>query len=213
MLCLHAALTGHPVWPGKAYQRVKDASNMTDRLGALQALVGAHLPLADQALAHFLAVAGDDALVLDKWFMVQARAPEAVPGVHPAVPGAAFARAKALLKHPAFSLKNPNRARSLLGSLFGANPGAFHRADAAGVVLWADKLLEVDALNPQLASRIARALDRWAVLAEPYRGAARLALQRVAAKAELSADTREVVERALASETPAAEPPVDGATA
>jgi aminopeptidase N len=81
--------------------------------------------------------------------------------------------------------------------IFSANPASVHRADAAGVVLWADKVLEVDALNPQLAARMARAMDRWARLAEPYRSAAREALARVAARADLSNDLREVVGRAL----------------
>jgi aminopeptidase N len=201
MLCLHAVQRGDDSWPGRAYQRVKSAGNMTDRLGALQALVGAHAALAEPALAHFLAAFPGEALVIDKWFSVQARAPEPVPGVTDgggrAAPGQAFSRAKALLAHPAFSLRNPNRARSLLSTLFAANPAAFHRADAAGYVLWADKLLELDALNPQLAARVARAMDRWAVLAEPWRSAARMALERVAAKAELSSDVREVVTRAL----------------
>ena len=110
-----------------------------------------------------------------------------------------FARAKGLLKHPDFSLKNPNRARSLLTTLCTANPGAFHRADAAGYVLWADKLLEMDALNPQVAARLARSMDRWALLAEPYRSAAREAIARVAAKPDLSNDVREIVSRALAA--------------
>jgi aminopeptidase N len=155
-------------------------------------------------LAHFLAAFPGEALVVDKWFSVQARAPEPVPGVADGggrvAPGQAFNRAKALLTHPAFSLRNPNRARSLLSTLFTANPAAFHRADAAGYVLWADKLLEVDTLNPQLAARMARAMDRWALLAEPYRSAARMALERVAAKPELSGDVREVIGRALAGQ-------------
>ena len=109
----------------------------------------------------------------------------------------AFARAKALLQHPDFSLKNPNRVRSLLSALFTANPAAFHRADAAGYVLWADKLLEIDAINGHVAGRMARAMDRWASLVEPYRSAAREAIARVAAKPDLSSDVREVVTRAL----------------
>jgi aminopeptidase N len=135
--------------------------------------------------------------VLDKWFALQAMAPEPVPGVHAGQPGSAFARAKALLQHPDFSIKNPNRARSLLSTLFTLNPAAFHRADAAGYVLWADQLLEIDALNGHVAGRMARAMDRWASLAEPYRSAAREAIVRVAAKADLSSDVREVVTRAL----------------
>ena len=101
-----------------------------------------------------------------------------------------LARARELLKHPDFTLRNPNRARSLLLALCSGNPAAFHRADAAGYVFWAEQLLAVDALNPQLAGRLARAMDRWSALAEPYRSAAREAISRVAAKSDLSPDTR-----------------------
>ena len=196
-LCLRAVRQGDAVWQGRAYQRFKEASNMTDRLGALQALVQSQSLMADTALARFHAQAHGDALVLDKWFALQASAPEPVPGVHEGQPGSAFARIKSLLQHADFSLKNPNRLRSLLSTLFTANPAAFHRADAAGYVLWADKLLEVDAINGHVAGRMARAMDRWATLAEPYRSAAREAITRVAAKPDLSSDVREVVTRAL----------------
>ena len=104
-----------------------------------------------------------------------------------------------LMKHPDFTLRNPNRARSLIFSYCSANPGAFHRRDAAGYVFWSDRVMELDALNPQVAARLARALDRWNKLAEPYRGAAREAIARVAAKSDLSNDVREVVSRALVS--------------
>jgi aminopeptidase N len=77
-------------------------------------------------------------------------------------PAGSVRHAPALLQHPDFSLKNPNRARSLLLGPVHANPAAFHRADAAGYVLWADRVLELDAINPQLAARLARAMDRWA---------------------------------------------------
>lgn len=102
------------------------------------------------------------------------------------------------MKHPDFSLKNPNRARSLIFSYCNANPGAFHRQDAAGYAFWADRVIELDTLNPQVAARLARALDRWSKLAEPYRTAARDAIARVAARPDLSNDVREVVGRALA---------------
>ena len=108
-----------------------------------------------------------------------------------------FNRVRALLKHPDFTLKNPNRARSLIASLCTGNPGAFHRADAAGYLFWADRVLELDAANPQLAARIARVMDRWGQLAEPYRSAAREAVSRVAARPDLSDDVREIVTRAL----------------
>ena len=196
MLCLQAVARGDTVWPGRAYQRFKEAGNMTDRLGALLALTDSHASLAEAALQRFHAQAAGDALVLDKWFMLQARIPEPVAADGRAT-GAVFQRAKALLLHPDFSLRNPNRMRSLLSTLMSFNPAAFHRGDAAGYVLWADKLMELDAINPQVASRLARVMDRWASLAEPYRSAAREAIARVAAKPDLSNDVREVVSRAL----------------
>ena len=197
LLCGHAVRHGDTVWPGRAYQRFKDAGNMTDRRAAVSALVDAHSTLADAALERFYAWAKNDALVLDKWFALQAQASEPVPGLSPQPPGHAFARAKALLQHSDFSMKNPNRMRSLLQMLCSNNPAAFHRADAAGYVLWADRLLELDTINANVAARFARALDRWATLAEPYRSAARLAISRVAAKPDLSNNVREIVTRAL----------------
>jgi len=190
MLCLDAVERADAVWPGRAYQRFKDASNMTNRLGALTALVGAHSPLAELALSSFHEMFKSEALVVDKWFTLQATAPESE--------GRVFQRVKTLMSHPDFNLKNPNRARSLIGALCMANPAAFHRTDAAGYVFWADRVLELDSMNPQLAARIARVMDRWSRLAEPYRSAAREAIGRVAAKSDLSNDVREIVMRALA---------------
>ncbi|CAD5374894.1 Aminopeptidase N [Rubrivivax sp. A210] len=197
MLCLHAVRQGDATWPGRAYQRFKDAGNLTERMDAIGALVRAQSPLAEPALERLHALAQGDALMLDRWFALQASAPEPVAELHGEAPGRVFARAKALLKHPDFSLKNPNRTRSLLTSLCGGNPAAFHRADAAGYVLWAERLIELDAINAHVAGRFARVMDRWASLAEPYRHAAREAIARVAARTDLSNDVREVVTRAL----------------
>ncbi len=190
MLCLAARESGDVVWPGKAYQRFKDAGNMTDRFNALSALVISGQPLAQEALARFHALFRHEALVIDKWFALQAGAPDRGGNVLSAV--------RQLLNHPDFNLRNPNRARSVIFSYCSANPAAFHRSDAAGYVFWSERVLELDAINPQVAARLARALDRWKKLAEPYRSAAREAIARVAAKADLSADVREVVTRALA---------------
>jgi aminopeptidase N len=190
MLCIAARETGDTVWPGKAYQRFKDAGNMTDRFNALSALVVSGQPLAQEALARFHAMFKDEALVIDKWFALQAGAPDRGGNVLPAV--------RQLMTHPDFNLKNPNRARSVIFSFCSANPAGFHRSDAAGYVFWSERVLELDAINPQVAARLARALDRWKKLAEPYRSAAREAIARVAAKSDLSADVREVVTRALA---------------
>ncbi len=192
MLCLAAQHSGNPVWPGKALQRFKDAGNMTDRFNALAALVGCGHALAAPALERFHALFKDDPLVLDKWFALQAGASDRAGHVLPLV--------KQLMAHPDFTIKNPNRARSLIFSYCSANPGAFHRADAAGYVFWSERVLELDAINPQVAARLARALDRWKKLAEPWRSSAREALARVAARPDLSNDVREVITRALAEE-------------
>jgi aminopeptidase N len=178
------------VWPGKTLQRFKDASNMTDRFNALTALVVSGHELAAPALERFHAMFKHEALVIDKWFSLQAGAPDRNGNILGIV--------KQLMAHPDFTLRNPNRARALLFAYCNANPGAFHRADAAGYVFWSDRVLEIDAMNPQLAARLARAMDRWKKLAEPLRSAAREAIARVAAKPDLSNDVREVVTRALA---------------
>ena len=192
MLCLNAQATGDAVWPGKAYQRAKDAGNMTERLAALTALIHTHHPLAEKALARYHALFAEDALALDKWFALQARTPDADGHVLPLV--------RQLMQRPDFTLKNPNRARALIFTYCLNNPAAFHRADGAGHAFWAEQVLALDALNPQVAARLARALDRWATLAEPYRSSARAALQTVAARDTLSRDVREVVTRALGSQ-------------
>ncbi|MEK6668243.1 MAG: aminopeptidase N [Pseudomonadota bacterium] len=189
MLVLDGSVRHNPVWSNVALQRFQDANNMTDRLGALSALVNAHAELTEQALERFHQQFRGEALVIDKWFSLQALAPEK--------DGKVFARAKALMLHPDFTLRTPNRARSLLMALCQSNPAAFHRTDAAGYVFWADRVIEIDGINPQLAARLARAMDHWRRLAEPYRTAAREALNRVAARTELSDDVREIVTRAL----------------
>lgn len=190
MLCLAARSTGDVIWPGKAYQRFKDAGNMTDRFNALAALVGSGHALATPALERFHQQFQDEALVLDKWFALQAGTCDRGGQVLPAV--------RQLMAHRDFNLRNPNRARSLIFSFCNANPGAFHRPDAAGYVFWSERVIELDSINPQVAARLARALDRWKKLAEPYRSAAREAITRVAAKPDLSNDVREVVSHALA---------------
>ncbi|MEI8156327.1 MAG: aminopeptidase N [Burkholderiales bacterium] len=189
-LCLAATQTGDSVWPGKALQRFKDAGNMTDRANALQALVSSGHALGATALARFHALFKNEDLVLDKWFAMQAGMADRGGNVLPAV--------RQLMAHPDFNIRNPNRARSVIFSFCNANPGGFHRADAGGYVYWSERVLELDGINPQVAARLARALDRWKRLAEPYRSAACEALKRVAAKTDLSNDVREVVDRALA---------------
>ncbi len=189
-LCLAARANGDAIWPGKAYQAFKDAGNMTDLVNALQALLGSGHGLSAVALERFHKQFKAHELVLDKWFAMQAGACDQAGSVLPLV--------RQLMQHPDFHIRNPNRARSLIFSYCSANPAAFHRTDAAGYVFWSERVIELDNLNPQVAARLARALDRWKKLAEPYRSAAREAIARVAAKTDLSSDVREVVDRALA---------------
>jgi aminopeptidase N len=191
MLCIGSEGSAKEVWHGKAYQRFKDAGNMTDRFGALSALVSSRSQHAEPALAKFHTLFKQEALVIDKWFALQAGSSDAGGDILPKV--------RSLMQHADFNIKNPNRARSLIFSYCSANPAAFHRADAAGYVFWADQVLALDAINPQVAARLARALDRWKKLAQPYQDAAKHAIERVAAKSDLSNDVREVVSRALAA--------------
>ena len=137
MLCLDSVARGDAVWPGRAYQRFKDASNMTERQGALMALLFSGSSLAEAALDRFLDMFRQEPLVVDKWFTLQATAPD-----HG---GDAFARVQKLLRHPEFNIANPNRARSLIGAFCVGNPAAFHRGDGAGYEFWADRVLEIDA--------------------------------------------------------------------
>ena len=186
-ICLQAKHTGDKVWEGKAYQRFKDAGNMTERWGALVALATARLPLAEAALASFYDIYQHEALVIDKWFSLQASLPD---------DGSVLPKVRQLLQHPAFNIRNPNRARSLIFA-YCNNASAFHRRDAGGYVFWTEQVLALDALNPQTAARLARMLERYAKLAEPYRASSLEALKRVAAKSTLSRDVREVIERTL----------------
>jgi aminopeptidase N len=187
-LCLVEKNRNETTWSSKAYQDFLQADNMTDRMHALTALVHNHLPQAASALSHFYTMFKHDDLVIDKWFALQATTPDQEGDVLPKV--------RQLLLHPDFHIRNPNRARSLL-STYCSNPSAFHRPDASGYVFWSERVLELDTFNPQVAARLARALDRWRKLSDPYQSAAKEALRRVAAKSDLSADVREVISSAL----------------
>ena len=198
MALLHLCMAHHSQaaadWPDQALQAFKDATNMTDRMGAVNALVQAQHPHAQQALAQFHSLFARDELVIDKWFALQASAPDQ--------DGSVLDQVKRLMRHPDFQLRNPNRARSLISTYCHANPAAFHRADASGYVFWSERVMEIDAINPQVAARLARALDRWRNLAQPCQNAAAEALKRIAAKTDLSKDVREVVTRALQETNP-----------
>ncbi len=180
-------LLGDAPWQGRAYQAVKDADNMSDRFAALSALVGARAELAGAALQRFASQFAGEPLVMDKWFALQA-----------AAPGVQVDEVRELMRHRDFSLRNPNRARSVIATFCQANPGAFHRADAAGYAFWAEQVRALDSINPQVAARLARAMERWRKLAAPYAQAAEPVIRDLAADPALSADCREILDKALA---------------
>ena len=104
-----------------------------------------------------------------------------------------------LMEHPAFNLRNPNRARSLIFSFCSGNPAQFHAEDGSGYRFWADQVLALDAINPQVAARLARVMDRWQKYELALRDRMRAELERVAASSSLSRDVREIVGKALAA--------------
>ncbi|MDP1928643.1 MAG: aminopeptidase N [Thiobacillus sp.] len=167
-------------------------SNMTDQIAALATLANLDLPEHDlpereAALAAFYTRWQNEALVVDKWLSVQATS---------RLPHGA-ARVRALMQHPAFDLKNPNRVYALVRGFCGANPRHFHAADGSGYALTADVISELHAINPQVASRIARSFDRWRQFDAGRREHARTALERIAAVKGLAKDVAEVVGNAL----------------
>ena len=172
-----------------AQQQFDGAGNMTDRAAALGALIhSGSVEHAQAALASFYADFKNEALVVDKWFAMQAAAPTTdVQAV------------RQLMTHPAFTLKNPNRARSLIFNFTNANPSQFHAQDGSGYAFWAEQVIALDALNPQVAARLARSMDRWRRYVPSLQSHMRTALEQVAGQASLSNDVMEVVSKALAN--------------
>jgi len=173
-----------------AAQQFRDADNMTDRLAAVSALTHSASPLRDPVLQAFATEFATEPLVLDKWFMLQAtmhRQPADAPVLD---------RVVALMGHPAYSMRNPNKVRALLVAFCGGNLAEFHRPDGAGYRFWAERVLDLDALNPQVAARLARSLDRWRKFTPDRQQAMQAALRDVRERAR-SPDVLEVVGKAL----------------
>jgi aminopeptidase N len=168
--------------------RFRTADNMTDRLAALSILVGAALPERIEALEAFHKRYRDDALVLDKWLALEASvpAPETLD------------RVKALLRHPSFSISNPNRIRALVGAFASGNQTQFNRADGEGFRFLADFVKDLDKRNPQTASRLLVSFRSWRALEAGRRALAEQALRSIAEVTDLSTDVRDIVGRMLA---------------
>ena len=104
---------------------------------------------------------------------------------------------RALLDDPAFTLRNPNRVNALLGSFVRTNPTGFHRADGAGYRFLTAQLAELDALNPQVAARLATAFNGWKRLEPVRREAAHEALASFSPPEPVSRDLSDIAQRAL----------------
>jgi aminopeptidase N len=170
-----------------AVEQFRGATNMTDRLAGLSVLTTIPGDLREQALEEFAERYRDDPLVLDKWLALQAMIPEPET----------LERVRRLMKHPAFSLTNPNRTRSLVGSFSLGNPTQFHRPDGAGYDFLADTVLRLDATNPQVAARLLTAFGTWKTMEAGRRARAEAALRRIVDKTDLSPDVSDIAQRSL----------------
>jgi aminopeptidase N len=182
------AATGKSAEIARAYQQYTTADNMTDRMAALATLSLHDVVERQPALDDFYARYSSDALVVDKWFSLQATVPE--PG--------ALDKVRSLTAHPAFSLANPNRVRALIGAFAQGNPTQFNRADGAGYEFVADTVRALDPKNPQVSARLATAFRTWRMLESGRRAKAEAALTRLKTTPGLSRDLSDIVERALA---------------
>lgn len=188
-LCLaYMAAAGEHAALAEAAAQVRKSPNMTDQISALNILVLSGDKLRERALANFYAHWREDELVINKWFAVQAAAPRRDT----------LARVKALLRHPDFDRKNPNKLRAVLGTFAHNNPFAFHSAGGAGYKLLAAQIKIVDKLNPQMASRLAHAFDRCQMYDPTRQKQMRAALTELQAVKGLSANTYEIVSKSLA---------------
>ena len=167
--------------------QLETSDNMTDTLAAIKGLVMMDSPMAETALSDFENSWKMDALVMDKWFIMQAIKPGADT----------VNKVRELMQHPAFSIQNPNKVRSLIGVFSMLNPTGFHAADGEGYIFHADRVIELDGINPQIAARMASAFNRWKRYDENRKSLMKEQLQRIAAVESLSGDVSEIINNAL----------------
>jgi aminopeptidase N len=167
--------------------------NMTDRAAALQALIRSGGPERDRCLVEYERAFSDEPLAMDKWFTWQAGAIR-LPGQAPVL-----ARVRTLTEHPAFSMRNPTKVRALVTAFCTGNLAEFHAADGSGYTFWAEQVIALDAINPQVAARLARTLDRWQKFTPALQQSMRAALEKVASAKKLSNDVAEIIGKALAN--------------
>ena len=169
-------------------QQFDTAKNMTDQIAALAVVVNGSHPAKQQCLAGFYQQWQDEALVIDKWFAVQASSHN--PDT--------FANVQALMQHPAFDLKNPNRVRALIGAFSQANPLHFHAANGQGYQFLADQIIALNTLNPQVASRMVSALTSWRRYDPGRQALIKAQLERIMTTEAVSKDVYEVASKSLA---------------
>jgi aminopeptidase N len=183
------AANGAPAAIARAAGQYRSADNMTDRMAALATLSLYDVPQRENALADFYNRFAGDPLVVDKWFSLQATIPHRETLSH----------VRTLTTHPAFSLANPNRVRSLIGAFAQGNTTQFNRPDGAGYDFIADNVLALDQKNPQVSARLATAFRNWRTMEHGRQTKAEGALRRIRAASPLSRDLSDIVDRALAT--------------
>ena len=189
-LCLSYLLRGNEArWAGVAFQQFQTANNMTDQLAALRMLVAGKKTesekMANQALGDFYQRWRDEPLVVDQWLSVQAVAQK--PGALSAV--------EALIDHPAFELKNPNKVRALIGAFCSQNHLGFHDISGAGYEFLAEQVIALDNINPQIAARLLTPLTRWQKFDANRQKLMQAELLKIKSISSLSKDVYEVVEK------------------
>ncbi|ACK49175.1 aminopeptidase N [Methylocella silvestris BL2] len=170
-----------------ASRQFASADTMTDEIAALGALAQTPGETREAALKTFYRRHAHDALVVDKWFALQAMLPDADT----------LSRIKDLTGHPAFSFANPNRVRSLVGAFATGNLTRFNAADGSGFDFVVEIVLCLDPKNPQVAARLLSAFKSWRTLEPGRKALAEAALRRIAVRDVLSADVRDIVDRSL----------------
>jgi len=186
-LDLLAAAPG-PAIAERALAHYRQASNMTDAMGGLNALMLLGGEAFEEALRDFYARWQAEPLVIDKWFAVQARSPAKD----------ALGRVLGLTAHPAFDAKNPNRLRALVQSFASSNPARFHDPSGAGYRFLADQILATDSFNPMTAARLIEPLGAWRRFKPELGALMRAQLARIAETPGLSKNVLELTTRALA---------------
>ena len=173
-----------------ALRQFQDAGNMTDQIGALSALANTDSPERSEALAVFYTRWRHEALVVDKWLSVQAtsRLPDTLAVV------------QGLMGHEAFNLRNPNKVRALIGAFSQANPVHFHAADGSGYTFLAERILELNAFNPQIAARLMAAFTRWRKYDPVRQTEMQQQMERILAAPGLSPDVYEIAAKSLGRE-------------